>query len=129
MSEATSPELASAIAPTQTLGVDRDISADTVRPLEPLQRAALLSALGIGVLIVAISVPLIVGWLLQAPQPPQLAGLDDAATKRALETYRELVQIHESAAQGRFDTIVLKALLPILTLTLGYVFGSQAKRD
>ena len=108
---------------TQTLGVDRDISADTVRPLEPLQRAALLSALGIGVLIVAISVPLIVGWLLQAPQPPQLAGLDDAATKRALETYRELVQIHESAAQGRFDTIVLKALLPILTLTLGYVFG------
>ena len=123
MSEATSPELASAIAPTQTLGVDRDISADTVRPLEPLQRAALLSALGIGVLIVAISVPLIVGWLLQAPQPPQLAGLDDAATKRALETYRELVQIHESAAQGRFDTIVLKALLPILTLTLGYVFG------
>mgnify|MGYP000562440830 CR=1 FL=1 len=94
MSEATSPELASAIAPTQTLGVDRDISADTVRPLEPLQRAALLSALGIGVLIVAISVPLIVGWLLQAPQPPQLAGLDDAATKRALETYRELVQIN-----------------------------------
>ena len=77
-------------------------------------------------LIAAISIPLIVGWLLQ---PPQLAGLDEAATKRALDTYRELVQIHESAAQGRFDTNVLKALLPILTLTLGYVFGSQAKRD
>lgn len=127
MSEPVNAELAS--TQTQTLGVDRDISADTVRTLEPLQRAALWSALGIGVLIAAISIPLIVGWLLQAPQPPQLAGLDDAATKRALDTYRELVQIHESAAQGRFDTIVLKALLPILTLTLGYVFGSQAKRD
>ena len=114
---------------TQTLGVDRDISADTVRTLDPLQRAALWSALGIGVLIAAISIPLIVGWLLQALQSPQLAGLDEAATKRALDMYRELVQIHESAAQGRFVTIVLKALLPILTLTLGYVFGSQAKRD
>lgn len=129
MSEPASAELAPPDMAMQTLGVDRDISADTVRPLEPLQRAALWSALGIGVLIAAISIPLIVGWLLQAPQPPLLAGLDDAATKRAVDTYRELVQIHESAAQGRFDTIVLKALLPILTLTLGYVFGSQAKRD
>ena len=60
MSEPLSTELAPTNMATQTLGVDRDISADTVRPLEPLQRAALLSALGIGVLIVAISVPLIV---------------------------------------------------------------------
>ena len=57
MSEPLSTELTPTNMATQTLGVDRDISADTVRPLEPLQ----LSALGIGVLIVAISVPLIVG--------------------------------------------------------------------
>ena len=79
-------------------------------------------------LIAAISIPLIVGWPLQALQPPQLAGLDEAATKRALDTYRELVQIHESAAQGHSCRSV-PARLPILTLPLGYVFGSQAKRD
>jgi hypothetical protein len=109
--------------------LDHDINADTVKPLEPLQRAALWSALGIGVLILLIATPLTIGWLIGAPPAPSLEGLTPEQSKVAVDTYRELVQIHEAAAQTRFDTIILKALLPILTLTLGYVFGSQLKRD
>jgi hypothetical protein len=112
-----------------TIAVANEFGPSTVRPLQPLQRAALWVALGLGVLIVIIAAPLTIGWLVYAPQPPRLEGLTQEQVVAAVATYRELVQIHENAAQARFDTIILKALLPILTLTLGYVFGSQQRRD
>jgi hypothetical protein len=112
-----------------TVATEGELSPDTVRPLQPLQRAALWVALGLGVLIVVIAAPLTIGWLVNAPQPPNLEGLTPEQITAAVATYRDLVQIHENAAQARFDTIILKALLPILTLTLGYVFGSQQRRD
>jgi hypothetical protein len=72
-----------------------------VRPLQPLQRAALWVALGLGVLIVIIAAPLTIGWLVYAPQPPRLEGLTQEQVVAAVATYRELVQIHESARECR----------------------------
>jgi hypothetical protein len=109
--------------------IDSSISPDTVKALEPLQLAALWAALGIGVLILVIAIPLTIDWLLGAPNAPDLKGLTQEQTQNAVETYRTLVQIHEAAAQTRFDTIILKALLPVLTLTLGYLFGTQTRRE
>jgi hypothetical protein len=109
--------------------IDSSISPDTVKSLEPLQLAALWAALGIGVLILVIAIPLTIDWLLGAPAAPDLKGLTQEQTQNAIENYRTLVQIHEAAAQTRFDTIILKALLPVLTLTLGYLFGTQTRRE
>jgi hypothetical protein len=105
---------------------EREIGPVTsVRPLEPLQRAALWVALGVGVMILLVGAPLAIAWVTGGPPAPKLEGLTPEVAKAVIEQYRALVQIHDEAARARFDEIVLKALLPILTLVLGYVFGSQ----
>jgi hypothetical protein len=82
-------------------------------------------ALGVRVMILLVGAPLTIAWVTGGPPPPRLEGLSPDAAKTILEQYRQLVQIHEETARARFDEIVLKALLPILTLVPGYVLGSQ----
>jgi uncharacterized membrane protein len=61
---------------------------------------------------------------------PQAASLKDAVVaKETLANYKELSGIAIKGAQDVFTTIVVSALLPVLTAILGYIFGRGGKDD
>ena len=47
--------------------------------------------------------------------------------KELIENYKVLRETAADGATKLFDLIVVKALLPVFTLILGYIFGSQAR--
>lgn len=55
--------------------------------------------------------------------------LAQTKVKEAVDTYSELHDSTWNRTTTLFDLIVVKALLPIFTTILGYIFGSRAARD
>jgi hypothetical protein len=53
-------------------------------------------------------------------------GADANTAKAVLENYKALQQIAMEPCTAFFDMIFLKALLPIFTSILGYIFGSRS---
>lgn len=101
--------------------------AGEVRPLQPIQRAGLWMATLVALIIVAVAAPILVGWATRAPAPPDLAGLEPAAARVAVENYQALSSAWSDTARALFEETVVRTLLPVFTLILGYVFGSQGR--
>ena len=63
---------------------------------------------------------------LQVPAPPAATASPDLARYTALiENYKSLSDIQVNRFSQLFQAIVVSALLPILTLVLGYIFGKE----
>ena len=92
-----------------------------------LQRTGLILAGCVGGLMFVVVLALLGKWMVSAPVPPVIPPGADANTAKALlENYKALQQIAMEPYTAFFDMIFLKALLPIFTSILGYIFGSRS---
>lgn len=53
----------------------------------------------------------------------------DEVSKALVDGYKILTEAAQQRASNMFDTMVVKALLPVLTAILGYIFGARAQRS
>ena len=112
-----------------------------LQKLTATQQAGLWLAVGVGVAIVGVIVFVAVVWFQTAPKPPVLPPLpvvtDPAKAKdilanyqtinqAALDNYKALNAEAISRVSSLFDLFATRALLPIFTSILGYIFGSRA---
>ena len=105
------------------------LGATTVQPTF-VQRAGLWLAAGVGALIAIVTICVLVFLYVYYPSLPPAESLKDAAVaKETLANYKELSGIAIKSAQDIFTTIVVSALLPVLTAILGYIFGRGSKDD
>jgi uncharacterized membrane protein len=95
-----------------------------------VQRAGLWLAAGVGALIAVVTLCVLGFLYVYYPSMPPAESLKDAAVaKETLANYKELSGIAIKSAQDIFTTIVVSALLPVLTAILGYIFGRGGKDD
>ncbi len=102
--------------------------------LSPIQRAGLWLALGVGLLITVVTLSLVRQMAeqtppaMQFPTPVSLASGTPAYNPVATSVadYKALSEISITRATGTFDTVVVRAFLPIFATILGYIFGAQA---
>lgn len=93
--------------------------------MPPEQQAAVNLAWGVGLTIAAITLILLVYFVWTVPAGPSISA--SAETKTLIDNYKTLYDVTYQAATGLFETIVVKALLPVFLALLGYIFGSRAK--
>ncbi len=93
--------------------------------LSGIQRVGTWLALAVGALIAVVTVATVVYAFSHAPTPPTLPENADTAAK-LIANYKQLAEAQWTGPAGMFDTIVFKALLPVFTTILGYIFGSRA---
>jgi hypothetical protein len=97
----------------------------TVKPvLTGIQWVGTGLAVGVGGLIAVVTVVIVWFALTHALVPPTLPTDADSAAK-VIANFKLLSDVEWSGPSGLFDTVVVKALLPIFTAILGYIFGSR----
>jgi hypothetical protein len=115
---------------TETIRVDQVVGAEEVKleRLTPTQSAAFRLALGVGwlILVVTLVTALDWGWWGYVP-PPSLTpgGAGDGPVAKQIQDYQALLEVKQQHALAFFDSLVIKAFLPIFTAILGYLFGTQ----
>ncbi len=125
----------------QQVGAGSQEAVTDLQKLTATQQAGLWLAVGVGVAIVGVIIFVAVVWFQTAPKPPVLPPLpvitDPAKAKDALANYQTLNQAALdnykalnaeaiSRVSSLFDLFATRALLPIFTSILGYIFGSRA---
>jgi hypothetical protein len=80
---------------------------------------------GVGSLAILLTVLIIVRWMLSAPAMPISANTTVADAASVIKNYKDLSDIALDSATRMFDIFVVKALLPVFTTILGYVFGTR----
>lgn len=116
---------ASVTIDTKTVGA---VKGELREQLPAISRAGLWLALTVGVIIGLITFTVTVRWWrspLWISVPPGLSEMDPAKAKALVENLKSL---SDAAADGpikMFDAIVGRALLPVLTSILGYIFGTR----
>jgi hypothetical protein len=104
---------------------DARANLEAIKPLEPLQQVGIWLAIAVGVVIIAVSIPILICWLTGAPTMPDLHNLTTEQATIVIGNYKSLSSIWNENAKSMFEEIVVKALLPIFTLVLGYLFGAR----
>ena len=77
-------------------------------------------AWAVGAVILMVIVFVCADWLVTVPARPPLQ-----APREVIDAYKELRAGAIEDASKLFDLIVAKALLPVFTAILGYIFGSR----
>jgi hypothetical protein len=101
-----------------------------VDKLTGTQWAGFRLAIGVGVIILAVIIFVGIDWIANAPNLtyPDLDSVnaeDIETLSKAIEQYKTINDLAIERVKTLFDSIVVNALLPIFTLILGYVFGTQ----
>ena len=106
------------------------------KPMGGLQKAGYRLAVGVGLAIIVVIIGLGFVWANHAPPPPTLpegpVGITDvemANMTTLLEHYRTANDMALEGPMKLFDQVVAKALLPLFTLILGYIFGSRTQEQ
>ena len=60
-------------------------------------------------------------WITTAPRPPGVLN------EQSLNAYRTLAELHRARFRELFQSVVVSAFLPPVTLVVGYLFGVRAK--
>ncbi|MGI4789779.1 MAG: hypothetical protein ACRYFS_13125 [Janthinobacterium lividum] len=122
-------------------GVEKVEEVSDLRKLTATQQAGLWLAGAVGLAIGGVIVFVAVVWFQTAPPPPTLPPLpvitDPAKAKdilsnyqilnqAALDNYKALNTEAINRVTSLFDLFATKALIPIFTATIGYIFGSRA---
>ncbi|MDP9178937.1 MAG: hypothetical protein M3O61_14750, partial [Gemmatimonadota bacterium] len=87
------------------------------------QMAGLQLATGVGIVSAGVIITVLVFWVQHTPQLPDLSNAS------AVTGYKETSEAASKGALAIFDTIVVKALLPIFTSILGYIFGTVSAQQ
>lgn len=119
-----------AAVPPPFLGVEEasppkfpgDISADATPTQRIGFRLAVILLIIISFVIVTLLGTVIAGLWQYSQVHPICPDFKDAT---CLNAYNEYAKSVVTNAMSIFDTIIVKALLPVLTAILGYIFGSQ----
>jgi len=91
-----------------------------------LQRTGLILAACVGALGSLVILLLVGKWMCSGPALPTIPpGTDANAAKTILDNYKALQQITLEPYTSLFELIVVKALLPVFTGILGYIFGTR----
>lgn len=97
-------------------------------PLTSTQVAGLWLAGGVGFLIIVATVIVLVGWSSTVHSLPATFPTDPTVTAETLQDYKAASDIGVDRSSKLFDEVVVRALLPVFTTILGYIFGTQAVR-
>ncbi|MDP2935031.1 MAG: hypothetical protein Q8O86_00915 [Dehalococcoidia bacterium] len=73
--------------------------------------------------IIALSLAIVLFWTLGAPRASDFGS---PITADSLALYQKASESFSQHLTSLFEQVVVKVLLPVLTLLLGYVFGSRA---
>lgn len=118
----------------QSVGLEGNAGAVKSAPLTETQKAGMRLAIGVGSLATVCTLIVVVGYFATAPAALTSADLlgsaktlaeNADAAKKVIENYKALRELHSEQTAKLFDTVVVKMLLPIFTLLLGYIFGNQ----
>ena len=122
-------------------GVDKVQEVSNLHKLTATQQAGVWLAIGVGATIVGVIVFVAIVWFQTAPKPPILPPLPvitdpvkakdilanyQTLNQAALDNYKALNAEAISKVSSLFDLFATRALLPIFTSILGYIFGSRA---
>ncbi len=110
---------------TRDLGEELEKKRGNVKEVSPLQREGLTLAKMLLWAIFVFIVLIGLGWMFGGPDPPTVQGNVDQG-KAAADNYKALRETYlENGPKELFDVVVTSGLIPIPTLILGYIFGSQ----
>jgi hypothetical protein len=93
--------------------------------LNPVQRAGLWLAAGVGLIILVVTVYVLIFVYHNYPSQPLPNSTGDATP--SIEQYKQLSELVIKNGREIFQTIVTQALLPVLTAILGYIFGKAER--
>jgi TctA family transporter len=100
--------------------------------LPPYARAGVILALAVGTLIAVVLFFVLLRWYNSVPAYPKEileAGTAQDVSQRLLTNYTTLSKSVSDLSLNVFDVIVQKALLPLFTLIIGYIFGNQTAKQ
>lgn len=92
-----------------------------IRELTATQAAGMQLAWAVGAAILVVIVFVCVDWLVMIPHARPAVN----ATRDVIDNYKDMRESATDDAAKLFDLIVAKALLPVFTAILGYIFGSR----
>jgi hypothetical protein len=94
--------------------------------LTPLQRVGAHGTLVVGVVGTVVLLMLLIRWIWLEPAVPQIPqSLEEKLAGAILSRYKELHTLNLDSTVKMIDTIVVRILLPVFTIFVGYIFGSQ----
>jgi hypothetical protein len=93
-----------------------------------LQWAGLRIVTIVGVLILIMTIMVGVDWQMGGPPLPKNLPTDSEAAKASIENWKALREAEWDRSRQMFETIVQGALVPLFTLLLGYIFGTQTSQ-
>jgi hypothetical protein len=98
--------------------------------LDPVSNAGMQLATGVGLLIALVTVMLLAHWMATAPWtgvPSDLASKKTDDAKALVENIKTMSDLSADRSIKLFDAVVSRALLPVFTAILGYIFGSRSQ--
>lgn len=98
--------------------------------LTALQQAGMKILLWVGVVSSLVLLGLVFQWISHSPRVPTLSvnstdSQQMANAKAALENYKTASDLAWEGPARLFDVVILKVLYPLITLVLGYIFGTR----
>lgn len=101
-----------------------------VTRLTATQKTGLWIAAGAGALMLIVLLLAFYDLRASAPPPPVLpANATPAAQARIIANYKALSDAARAGPMELIDRVVVKALLPIVTLAVGYVLGHESRKS
>jgi len=100
-----------------------------LKRLEPIQRAGLWLAAGVGSIITLVTILVLAKWISTSPWtgvPSNISSMPPEQAKALVDNIKSLSDMASTRCLTVFDAIVTKALLPVFTSILGYIFGTRA---
>ncbi len=96
-----------------------------------VQKAGFYLAIGVGGLITVFTIGLLFFLAAHYPAMPVKGpdNLNDLSDAEAVQRYKDLSEVAIKSTQTLFQTVVTQALLPVLTLILGYLFGKGSNHN
>ena len=123
-------------APVETVGPDQVFAeTDIQQPVTPAtwtQRAGMRLAAGVGGLATIVTLAILARWIWMSwciSSPTITSSLKPEDVDTLVKNYRALQDQAFQSASQMFEAVVVKALLPVFTSILGYIFGARTTSD
>ena len=116
------------VVPSEILGPLEESGGGVAVTLTATQQAGLWLAVGVGVIMALVIILVGIDWWFRSPLAPALPtdpAVYNATAKDLIADYKSLNELALDRATKLFDLVVVKALLPVFTTILGYIFGSR----
>jgi hypothetical protein len=91
--------------------------------------AAFYLAIGVGALIALVTLVMGWDWLRHSPSIPVIPQVLTGNESDLVTLYRSLGEIATTRFTSIFELVVVKALLPVFTTILGFLFGTQTAKS